>query len=90
MRPDPGLIPSLHEIVMYVGGSGPSHLDVNVMAMPFAVAGRSQSLGGQVDAADKCHFGRLARIDQPTLLMLEIRSVCSIPASAETRTPRSE
>jgi hypothetical protein len=52
VRPDPGLIPSLHEIVMYVGGGRPSHFDVNIMAMPFAVAGRSQSLGGQVDTAD--------------------------------------
>jgi hypothetical protein len=85
-----GLVPSLHEIVVYIGSSRPAHFDVKIMAMPFVVAGRSHRPGRQVDAADKCHFRPLARVDQPTLLVLEIGAVCSIPASAETRTPRPE
>jgi hypothetical protein len=41
----------------------PAHLDIDIMAVLFAVAWRSYGLGGQVDPADERGLGRLACIE---------------------------
>jgi hypothetical protein len=51
-----GLVPSLDEIVVHVGGCRPAHLDIDIVAVPLTVTGRPDSPSSEVDPADECHL----------------------------------
>jgi hypothetical protein len=49
--------------MVHVGGCRPAHLDIDVMAVAFAVTGCPHGLGGQVNPPDEGYFCGLRRID---------------------------
>src|SRR5262245_46321216 len=77
-------VPSLHEVVMYVGPRWSGDLHVGIVDAPTALmTGRDHGARVDIDPAYKNSLRWLARIDQPAFLMLAKGSMRPVPADAE-------
>jgi hypothetical protein len=77
------LVPALNEVVVHIGGCWPDNLDVGVVSMALGVTRCPCRPRGEIYPADERDLGRLTRIDEPTLLVMEVVPVRAIPTSPE-------
>src|SRR5476649_175228 len=80
-----GLVPSLHEIVMHVGGGRARDLDIDVVTLPLTHVSRFNDCKSWIDPADKSRLRRPPSVDQPAFLMMTIGERSSVPSCKKTR-----
>ena len=84
------LIPALGEAVVYVGRCRAADFDIGIVPVSFRMTRCADCLRGKVDPSDERHFRGLSRVDQPTLLVMEVMPMCAIPANTERRSSGPE
>jgi hypothetical protein len=69
--------------VVHVGRRWPGNLDIGIVSVTFGMTWFSGGSRGQIYPPDKRDLGRLSRVDQPTLLVMQVVSMRAVPTNPE-------